>query len=133
DEMGNAPDVLADELPVDVHECGTEVAHLVDHHVVRSALQVRRHFVGDRGQRIADDFEGHRVQFRPHAAPFTEIRSSPVLATLQRSPRKSTVVVPCSRTRAGPEIRAPVPRSSRRYTGQDTGPAGSPRYTSIFR
>src|SRR2546422_7498874 len=48
---------------------------------------------------VADDFESHRIQFRPHAAPLTEMRSSPVLATLQTSPLKSTVVVPCSRTR----------------------------------
>src|SRR5204862_5657266 len=112
---------------------GAEIAHLVDHHVVGGALQVRRHLVGDRRQRVADDFERHRIQFRAHAAPLTETRSSPVLATLQRSPRKSTVVVPCSRTRAGPAIRAPAPRSSRRYTGQDTGRAGSPRCTFIFR
>src|SRR5258708_6627590 len=79
DEMGNAPDVLADQLPVDIDECGTEVPHLVDHHVLRSALHVPRHLVGDRGYRVADDFRRPRIQFRPHPPPPTQTIPSPVL------------------------------------------------------
>jgi hypothetical protein len=66
DEMRNPADVLADQLAGGVDQRGAEVAHLVDHHVVGGALQVDRHLVGDRGQRIADDFERDGIERDGH-------------------------------------------------------------------
>jgi hypothetical protein len=58
----DAADVLRDQLAVDIEQCRAVVAHLVDHHVVGGALQIGRHFVGDRWQRVAQDFERDRIE-----------------------------------------------------------------------
>src|SRR5207253_4552233 len=100
DEMRYPADVLADQLAGGVDQRGAEVAHLVDHHVVGGALQIDRHLVGDRGQRIADDFERDGIEGH-HTAP-TVMISSPVGATVQASCSNNTVVVPCSWISAGP-------------------------------
>ena len=62
DEVRHAADVLRHELAVGIDQRGAEVAHLVDHHVVGGALQVGRHLVGDRGQRVADHFQRDRIE-----------------------------------------------------------------------
>ncbi len=102
---------------------------LVDHHIIRSALQVGGHLVGDGRQRVADDLKRDRVEgfaalrlflrtrsklseFGHHTPP-TSMISSPERATRQVSPLNSTVVVPCSSISAGPAMRAPAPRSGR--------------------
>ena len=94
DEMRHPADVLADQLAGGVDQRGAEVAHLVDHHVVGGALQVGRHLVGDRRQRVADHLQRDRVERNRHAAPPTVIISSPDGATSQVSRSNSTVVVP---------------------------------------
>jgi len=66
DEMRHAADVLADQLAGGVDQRGAEVAHLVDHHVVGGALQIDRHLIGDRGERIADDFERDGIERGGH-------------------------------------------------------------------
>src|SRR6516165_1605175 len=66
DEMRHPADVLADQLAGGIDQRGAEVAHLVDHHVVGGALQIDRHLVGDRGQRIADDFERDGIEGGGH-------------------------------------------------------------------
>ena len=125
--MRHAADVLRDQLAVGVDQRGAEVAHLVDHHVVGGALQVGRHLVGDRGQRVADHFQRDRIErlaFRGaldlrlalerrllaglrHHAPPTLMINSPDGATVHTSFWNSTVVVPCSCTSAGPTILRP--------------------------
>jgi len=52
--------------PAGVDQRGAEVAHLVDHHVVGGALQIDRHLIGDRGERIADDFERDGIEGSGH-------------------------------------------------------------------
>ena len=77
------------------------------------ALQIGRHLVGDGGERVAHDLEGHWIELR-HQSLSTEMMSSPVAATDSRSPGKTTVVEPYSLTSAGPTILAPAGRTSRR-------------------
>ena len=61
-EVGDAADILRDELALGIDQRGAEIAHLVDHHVVGGALQIGRHFVGDRRQRVADHFQSDRIK-----------------------------------------------------------------------
>ena len=61
-EVGDAADILGNQFALRVDQCGAKVAHLIDHHVVGGALQVRRHFVGDCGQRVADHFKRDGVE-----------------------------------------------------------------------
>ena len=63
DEVRHAADVLRDQFALGVDQRGAEIAHLVDHHVVRRALQVGRHLAGDGGQGVADDFERDGVEW----------------------------------------------------------------------
>jgi len=67
-KVRHAADVLRDQRAVRVEQRRAVVAHLVDHHVVRRALQIHAHLVGDGRQRVADDFERNGVQRFVHAA-----------------------------------------------------------------
>src|SRR5262249_22086380 len=96
-----------------VDQRSAEVAHLVDHHVVGRPLQIDRHLVGDRRQRVADDFQRDGIETGGHVALPTVMISSPEGATVKASPSNSTVVVPCSWISAGPLILLPLPSSSR--------------------
>ena len=113
DEMGHAAYVLADEIAIGGEQRGAEVADFVDHHVVGGALQIRRHFIGDGGQGVADHLKGDGVKPGAHATPPTVMINSPVAATVQESPANMTVVVPCSCTMAGPSKCAPAGSCSR--------------------
>ncbi len=64
DKMRNAADVLRDQSAFRIRQRGAKVAHLVDHHIIRGALQIGRHFVGDGRQRVANDFECDRIYHR---------------------------------------------------------------------
>src|SRR3981081_4499585 len=76
-------------------------------------LQIGRHLVGDRGQRIAADFEGDGVERGDHHAAPTAMISSPEGATVHVSCSNKTVVVPCSWMSAGPAIWLPAPSVAR--------------------
>jgi hypothetical protein len=117
DEVRDAADVLREQAALDVEHGATVVAHFVDHHVVRRALKIDRHLVGDRRQRAAQHLEGNRVEpglFRDGhcAAPMVTI-ISPLGATCISSPGKRTVVDAYSWMMAGPLTRAPGPSRSR--------------------
>jgi hypothetical protein len=62
DEVRDAADILRNQLALEIDQRGAEIAHLIDHHIVGCALQVRRHFIGDRGQRVADHFQRDGVE-----------------------------------------------------------------------
>ena len=113
-EMRHAADILRHQRAVGQDERGAEIAHLVDHHVVGGAVQIGRHLVGDGGERVAHDLERDRIDLDRHQGLSTAMMSSPVSATLTRSPGKSTVVEPYSLTSAGPTSFAPAGSSSRR-------------------
>ena len=113
DEVRHAAHVLAYQAPVGVDDGGAEIPHLVDHHVVGGALEIDRHLVGDRRQGVANDLEGHGIEGLVHRIVPREMINSPVPATLQRSPSKSTVVEACSWTRAGPSNAVPAASPSR--------------------
>ena len=136
DEVRDAAHVLRDQRAVGIEERATVVADLVDHHVVRRALEVQRHLVGDRRQRVADDLERHRI----------DAGAGRVDAVMPASPRSITSSSPgrdACRDRPGTAAwsrRAPRsppglrprrrPRSrSRAYTGQSTGAVGSANQT----
>src|ERR1700733_7028871 len=107
DKMRDAAYILRNERAVGGHERRAEIAHFVNHHVVRGAMEIGRHLVGDGGQSVADDFQRDGVKMLRHGSLLSEITSSPVGATERSSPGKSTVVEPYSLTRAGPVNFAP--------------------------
>ena len=113
-EVGYAAHVLTHQPAVDVDDGGTEIPHLVNHHVVRGPLEVDRHLVGDRRKGVADDFEGHGIERLVHRDVPTVTINSPVPAISHRSPSKSTVVEACSWISAGPPKALPAARVSRR-------------------
>src|ERR1700675_1387122 len=106
-EMRNAAHILRNECPIRSDERRAEVAHLVDHHVVRGAVEVRCHLIGDGRQRVSNDLQRDGIELLRHDSLLNEMTSSPVLATVRSSPGKSTVVEPYSLTNAGPENSAP--------------------------
>ena len=114
DEMRHAADILAHQIAIGGQQGGAKIAHLVNHHVVGGALQVRRHLVGYRRQGVANDFQRDGIELRSaHCRPPTVMINSPVSATAQESPANITVVVPCSCTIEGPSKPAPAAKSSR--------------------
>ena len=117
DEVRDAADVLREQPALDVEHGAAVIANFVDHHVVRGALEVDRHLVGDRRQRAAQHFEGDRVEpdffrYGHFAAPIVMI-ISPLGATRISSPGKRTVVDAYSWMTAGPLTRASGPSRSR--------------------
>ncbi len=63
-EVRDAADVLRDQPSVHVEQRAAIIADLVDHHVIRGALQIDGHLVGDRRQRVAQHFERNGVEAR---------------------------------------------------------------------
>ena len=51
----------------------TEIFRRVDHHVVRGAVQIRRHFGGDGREGAANDFERHGIDARARGEVDTEL------------------------------------------------------------
>src|SRR5216683_6933483 len=115
-EMRDAAHILRNERAVRSHERCAKVAHLIDHHVVRGAVEVGRHLIGNSGQRVSDDFQRDGIKLLCHRSLPNEMRSSPVLATVRSSPGNTTVVEPYSLTSAGPVNCAPGGKSSREKT-----------------
>ncbi len=106
-EMRYPADILRHQAGIGEEHRGAEVAHLVDHHVIRGPMQIRRHFGGDGRKRAANHFERHGIELVRHAAFPTVMISSPVSATARLSPGKMTVVEAYSLTSAGPAILSP--------------------------
>src|SRR5580658_7767536 len=119
--MRDASNILRDQSSVGHHERCAEVAHLIDHHVVGSALYIGGHFIRNGRQCVADHFQRHWINRCGHYPFPTEITSSPVSATASRSPGNNIVVEPYSLTKAGPLISAPPAIASRWYTGHSNG------------
>ena len=89
--------------PDGVAERGREVHPVADDGRVRGAEDRRRHLVGDRRERVADDLLRDRVDARGgarHRAPGRACRSPGSRRTVQ--PRRTTTVVSYSSTRSGP-------------------------------
>ena len=77
DEMRHAADILAQQLAIGIDEGGTEIAHLVNHHVVGGTLQIGGHLVRDRRQRVANDLERHRIQTHRHRSTLPQNSVAP--------------------------------------------------------
>ena len=75
DEVGDAADILRNQLAVRVEQRGAIVADLVDHHVVRGPLQIGGHLVGDGRQRVAEHLERDGIEL--HRLPPISMISSP--------------------------------------------------------
>ena len=74
-EVGDAADILRNQLAVRVEQRGAIVADLVDHHVVGGPLQIGGHLVGDGRQRVAEHLERDGVEL--HRLPPIPMMSSP--------------------------------------------------------
>jgi len=54
-------EVLRENISFRIDNTDAVVAHFVDHHVVRCFTQHRRHFIGDMGQAVANNFDRDRI------------------------------------------------------------------------
>ncbi len=116
-EEDRKPGRLGRQAAVRIEDASREVVGLEDDRVVGTADKRDLHLPGDTDERMTDDLELDRIappRHRLASIAVTSITSSPRSALRQRAPGGRMVVAPRSAMIAGPLIRFPARRRSRR-------------------